>query len=369
MRIILLIGFISGILLLSCKAPEDPAIADPWEAVRRDAQVSIELDGLWSQAQPLDISTAGWEDGLYVSRDGLHLYATYIPADFLSFVLAEAAPQDLPLYARGPEYTMDFLTNPTGEDYLWYQSDILYSSRTSVDQAFSPWSVSNLQRSVYSEGAFNAVFSDSNAIEMAIFTSNEEYTSLNNFKIIRNSSANPEGIGEFITPTDTLGTDSINTLYTEDNPHLEHLDGDQWLLFFDSEDRPGGKGGHDIWYSISNDNGISWSTPLNANSLNTSGKEHQPHLFREENQWYLYFSSPGPDGKLGIYRALQNISGDWDSWGTPEAVILAGNTAGIGEPSLTSQGDLYFTVILENPAGSATDRYDADPWMAESLIQ
>jgi hypothetical protein len=40
-------------------------------------------------------------------------------------------------------------------------------------------------------------------------------------------------------------------------------------------------------------------------------------------------------------------------------------TAGVGEPSLTSRGDLSFVVITRNPSGTAVDTYDADPWLME----
>lgn len=353
--------------LLSCKQPSEEVPADPWTTIKENTTVSIILEDEWSAARRLNISNSGWEDGLYISRNGLHLYATYIPADFLSFVLAGGTPEELPQYARGPEFDMDFTANPTGLEYLWYQSDIIYSSRSSENEDFSPWTTSGLKRSMYSEGAFNAVFTPSGTIDMLIFTSNEEYTAQNNFKILRDTDPNPTGTGSFITATDTNteGTSSINTNFIEDNPHLEHLGGDEWVLFFDSEDRPGGLGGHDIWYAFSHDNGTTWTTPQNLSSINSPGKEHQPHLYKEGSDWYLYFSKPAPDGKLGIYRSIMETPDDWDSWGAAEAVILAGNSAGIGEPSLTQSGDLYFTVIVENPDGNTTDRYDADPWMAE----
>ena len=67
-----------------------------------------------------------------------------------------------------------------------------------------------------------------------------------------------------ITTTDTSGTSSINTNYIEDNPHIERIDASTLVLFFDSEDRPGGAGSHDIWYAESTDNGTTCTTPLNS---------------------------------------------------------------------------------------------------------
>jgi len=43
-------------------------------------------------------------------------------------------------------------------------------------------------------------------------------------------------------------------------------------------------------------------------------------------------------------------------------VVSAGTALGVGEPSLSSRGGLSFVLVVENPEGTATDRYDADPW-------
>lgn len=43
--------------------------------------------------------------------------------------------------------------------------------------------------------------------------------------------------------------------------------------------------------------------------------------------------------------------------------MSAGTSVGVGEPSLTSAGDLSFVTITQNTQNpSATDKYDADPW-------
>ena len=96
--------------------------------------------------------------------------------------------------------------------------------------------------------------------------------------------------------------------------------------------------------------------PLNISSVNTANQEHQPHLYNDGTDWYLYFSATHTDGKLAIFRAKQQMSGDWDSWGTKELVIGAGNSAGVGEPTLTSSGDISFVVVYENPGGGEYDR-------------
>ncbi len=352
------------LLIVSCDSGGGGTTGTSWEKVKADAYVTVHLASEYNTPSKLPVSTLGWEDGINISRDGLHIYATYMPADLLSFTLNGDSVENYYKYDRGPHYDMDFITTPgPAITYLWYQSDIIIASRTSVSESFSGWTTSSMKRSIYSEGALSAVFSGSD-IDICAFTSNENYTYQNNINVITGiTGGDPSGTGTLITSIDTTGTSSINTGYIEDNPHIERLDGSTLVLFFDSEDRPGGEGGHDIWYSTSSNNGGDWTTPLSVTSINTSSKEHQPHLYHDGSYWWLYYSAYDGDGKLAIYRAKQN-SASWDDWGTPELVISAGNTEGVGEPTLTANGDLYFVVIYKNPDGTEYDRYDADPWVA-----
>ncbi len=75
----------------------------------------------------------------------------------------------------------------------------------------------------------------------------------------------------------------------------------------------------------------------------------------------MYFTTIAPDGKLGIYRSLKGDS--WDDWQPPELVLSSENAIGIGEPTLSSNGDLYFVVVIENPNGTKYDKYDCDVWV------
>ena len=106
-------------------------------------------------------------------------------------------------------------------------------------------------------------------------------------------------------------------------------------------------------------NALEFKAPVRQ-PLANPGWEDGIYISRDGN--HLYYSAPGSDGKLAIYRAQQQTPGDWDSWKTREQVLSAGNSAGVGEPTVTEQGDLSFVVIYENRAGTEFDRYDADPW-------
>ncbi|MCX7995810.1 MAG: hypothetical protein N3A65_08610, partial [candidate division WOR-3 bacterium] len=194
-----------------------------WPEVKANAYVECHLPDEFNKPRMLKNNTLGWEDGLFVSRDGLHLYATYIPCDFLSFVLNGDDVKNLIKYDRGPHYDMDLKSNPVG-DFPWYQSDIIYATRSSINDEFGAWNTSNMKRSIYSEGGFCAIFANPSNIEICVFTSNDVYTANNNIKCIKNTSPNPSGIGDLITPIDSFGTQFINTAYIEDNPHIERID-------------------------------------------------------------------------------------------------------------------------------------------------
>jgi outer membrane protein OmpA-like peptidoglycan-associated protein len=77
---------------------------------------------------------------------------------------------------------------------------------------------------------------------------------------------------------------------------------DREAIYF-SSNRPGGKGGLDLYSSVKNSNG-NWSTPINlGDEINTKFDEDAPYINPEGT--YLYFSSRGHEGLGGydIYRA------------------------------------------------------------------
>lgn len=331
-----------------------------WSMIKDTISPTIELTSEYDSLYRQPLSCIGWEDGLHISEDGLHLFCTYAPIDLLSFSLNGGLPNNFSAdYMRGaPEFGMDLITNPISATE-WLHSDILYSYRATLSDSFTTWQLSNMARPFYSEGAPTPKFHNGvNPIEIMLFTSNDNLTNNTDIWFITNTNSNPSGTG-------TAMPSPITTTYNEDNPHLVDLQNDTLILFYDSDNLPGGMGDIDLWYSISYDNGLTWYNPTNVSSVNTSSKEHQPFLFYDQNKgkYYLYYSAFHTDNKLAIFRREQLIENDWDSWGSSELVVSAGNSAGIGEPTLTESGDISFVVVYQDPAlNSIYNRFDSDPW-------
>lgn len=125
------------------------------------------------------------------------------------------------------------------------------------------------------------------------------------------------------------------------------MEGD--VLYF-SSNRPGGKGGMDIWYCEIDDYGA-LSEPVNmGETINTAGNEVTPffNYFTKT----LYFSSDalGGMGGLDIYKSTYNE--DEDAWSTPK---------NLGKPFNSSKDDAYFIIGKDQKQGFLTsDRATCD---------
>ncbi|HYX05198.1 MAG TPA: hypothetical protein VE912_00555 [Bacteroidales bacterium] len=105
-----------------------------------------------------------------------------------------------------------------------------------------------------------------------------------------------------------------------------HIHGNE--LYFHS-DRPGGKGGLDIWKTTRN--GDNWSEPVNMGELNSSGMDG--YVFVSSDGTQLWFTRTY-HGTPGVFVSL-NIDGMWSE---PELVV----SQFAGEPTLDDSGNLYF---------------------------
>lgn len=124
--------------------------------------------------------------------------------------------------------------------------------------------------------------------------------------------------------------------YSNKHPSVVPFKKGKMLLYF-SSDRPGGKGGSDIWYSIIDADNKS-SAPQNAGSINTTRDDITP--FYDYANGYLYFSSNGHIGfgGLDVYR----VTGERNIWKQIENMKM---------PINSSVDDLYFSFDAQRNKG------------------
>jgi hypothetical protein len=335
-----------------------PASLASWEETKASELPRNELPGEFTAPARLNLANLAWEDGLYVSRDGLTLYCTYFPGDLFAVLLSGVHPDKFYKFQRGPLIGQDFV-NPLGQSSPWLHADIAMASRSDSAQPFSPWRLSAQKGKFYNHGGVQAVASPGDPAKYDLVVYTDDSKSHVTVMLLNGSDRNLAGTGE------PLPANVDNPQYNEDNPHIERwdpADPKKLVLFFDSDNWPG-RGGRDIWFATSNDGAKTWTDPHPANSLNTATDDQQPHLFYDQSRWWLYFSAINPaDHKLAIFRAAQSKPGNWDSWTNKQLVVSAGTASAVGEPTLTSARELFFVVATHNAHGTRTDQFDCDPW-------
>ncbi len=113
------------------------------------------------------------------------------------------------------------------------------------------------------------------------------------------------------------------------------------VVYFVS-DRPGGKGGTDIWYFLYDKTKDRYSRPRKAGSkLNTVGNEMTPYF--DMTTHTLYFSSDGYPGLGGL--DIFKTTGELNKWSPP---------LNMGYPINTEADDLYFTISKNRETGFFT---------------
>jgi len=109
-----------------------------------------------------------------------------------------------------------------------------------------------------------------------------------------------------------------------------HLSADGGELYYHS-DRPGGRGGTDIW--LTRREGDSWTAPVNVAAVNTAETDGWPFVTEDGLElWFLRWYQGSP----GIFRSRR--SGANAPWGAPELIL----SQFAAEPSLDDAGNIYF---------------------------
>lgn len=328
-----------------------------WPAIKSNATFNV-ADTTYATPYIQPLNVGGWEDGLFMTRDGRQLFSTFLPVDALSWLtdlLQNPFCFDFRPYFRPPLLGIDTITNIFGcTRYL--QSDIIRAYRPDTNFDFVQWNSSNLQTPFSMEGGAHGVLASADSFDVFVFTRDGLSTQNMDILFLRNVSTNPSDAG---------AVPILNTPANEDNPHIERLNDTTLLLMFDRD--------RYIYYSLSHNNGQTWDTAtLVSTVLNDQAPyDVQPHLWNDGTDWWVYFCADGLTGRRGIYKSKQLVAGDWGNWSPKELVIESagipnneGGVYGIGEPSLTQWGDLSFVVIYGNTnSADTTDLFDCDPWI------
>jgi hypothetical protein len=107
-----------------------------------------------------------------------------------------------------------------------------------------------------------------------------------------------------------------------------HLSADGTELYFHS-DRPGGRGGYDIW--VSRKVNGEWQEPQNVEAVNSAETDGWPFLTQDGRElWFTRWYRGYP----AIFRSTRSDGG----WGEPELII----SQFAAEPTLDRMGNIYF---------------------------
>ncbi len=347
-------------------AADDNGPARPdWEAIKANAMPEVALPDEYGTPYIQGNNTLGWEDGLFMSRDGLHLYAFYVPLDLFKYIEFIAVNpgcrevEEIQPFFRGPQMTMDFKTNPWGCPIVIH-SDIAWSTRSSVTGVFGPWQIANVSNPASYDGGFHSIDNQDGTID--IVYSRSMGNSQNDLFWARGVKHNPPFGVDIPMPA------PINTMGQEANPQLERLDANTLLLIYDNhgQDDPVTR----IKYSMSHDNGLTWDLPRYFKKpINSGSHDMHGHYWRDGDDQWLYFVSDRL-GLMSIFRSKHLSRDEFENWGVPELVIApgvitdnSGFIAGVGEPSLTANGDISFVVAYcAHEDNHPYDRCDVDPW-------
>lgn len=272
------------------------------------------------------VNSAGWEDSPQISPDGKSLYFSYFRVDPILFKSAGVLRVAGPIR---PGWTTISPFDILGAD--------IYVARWSGTAWETPQNLSPSVNRIDTHDGSQWVSQDGKRI---LFTNGD------------GCSEAPRGVyySEWTGQSWTVPVLASSLGYPfqpgDGNPHLTL---DEQTLFFDSA-REGGYGNRDIWMSVRAGN--KWQRPVNLGpSINTQWTEGSPFSLDGRT---LYFDDQGAGT---IFRSVLQ-EGLW----SPREKVVTGIA---GDPSLTLEGDLFFTAgtILKDSSGKVTG-YDANIMVA-----
>ncbi|MFN3404522.1 MAG: T9SS type A sorting domain-containing protein [Cytophagaceae bacterium] len=343
-------------------------IKQEWDALKQQKKpvLNPSFAGTYSEPELLALTDYGWEDGIHISKNGLYLYSLYYPGDLLSwtnYFLANISNPDLCttfgntqfLRPYADHYGMDLKTNPFGCDSV-FNVDIVFSNRNNLTETFTTWQLSNLKQPVYAEASPMPLFSytDPDKLHIFAYTMDEKIWFIKNTDPSNLNSAAAYQLPDHINP--------VNKEFIVDNVVLEWIDENNIIMVYEKYTNPEQR---KFMYSISNDKGDSWSEPNEITSINNlEGHIEHPNVYKDQaGNWSFYYSL-----NFDIVRSYQIQSGNWQEWSLPEVIVSKGDLAGIGEPSITVNGDIVFVGVMHHQSSqNSNDKFDADPWTIKNI--
>ncbi|HLP22034.1 MAG TPA: OmpA family protein [Chitinophagales bacterium] len=126
--------------------------------------------------------------------------------------------------------------------------------------------------------------------------------------------------------------------YTSTHPTVRTSEDGMEIVYFTS-DRPGGPGGHDIWYFIRTASGEYKGPKLLKGPVNTSGEEMSP--FFDDSTRTLYFASNGHPGLggLDVFKSTESADLSW------------GEVVHVGYPVSTGADDWFYSRSTDQTNG------------------
>lgn len=365
---------------LPCLTPND------WASIANEMAFFISEEHLYQPPYIQPMANDNWEDALYITRDGLNLYTMYFPGEFFKLI-SQVPPLIGTCLASNPLNLIDCCPGGSGgvpavSNYIqtpyigtypetWpgppngllpmscnamVSSNVIQSSWSSINNQFEPWTTTAFNYAgTFEEGICGIISQNGPAYfdMVALAIGGEIYFSKDMPADLSHTNLpTPTGLGSYLIGA---SGDSI-----AGNPHIEKISPSKYLMLLD--DHAGGPNGL-IYYSYYDESDPipNWSPPVLLHSVNNAINAAQPHLWQDPctNEWWIYFTT-AECGKGSIYRALLNGSIDpnnpmsIDNFGPKELVISAinknpscYNTWGVGEPTLTANGDLSFVTVYE----------------------
>jgi hypothetical protein len=275
-----------------------------WQNVR-DENPAVISNG-WSKPVLMEVSDLGWEDSVFISKDGEKLYFTYYPAeDLLAAVAKGEFIDDLDIYVSELEEDSQFRTKRKVSDY-YLSEDV--------------WSEVGIM--IDNEGNI-------------FYDSNRDW--INDQKSDNDVYMNSERLGfnDDGNPGNPFYCESLDELYMD----------------FPADERLG-------VIKNAKSGGFSGFVELLPEPINIPGNKAFQATLTEDCQM-LFFTSSLRGGDIGnkpgfsaIYKSIRI----GDEWGVPEFVV--GGNVLVGESSITEDGSRFcFLRVFESDGSFTSDIY------------